>query len=280
MEPPTNNLNTNRRKRHMTKTVTFGTLKGGTGKTMATFNIAGALANVHKVLLVDCDPQCNLTANVGMDVSDPTKPSIKDVFEKKDTSPCDVVCCAPTKELPTLDLIPSSLFLVEAEMGLVNRSGREQILGNWFKRNIDYFKKYDYIIFDTNPSMGLVNQNAFTMSESIILVTDIGFNSIMGAQAFVYLWAKRRDDMELDDNITALIINNSDKRIGLGEDLKEYINSQDDLSGLLVLPEIPARVALKRTEGSYTPISLSSPDSDAASNIRLLVENLKKKGAL
>ena len=63
------------------KTIAFGTLKGGTGKTTVAFNIGGILAEEHKVLFIDVDPQSNLSDNAGVDTTDQTGPTIRDVFE-------------------------------------------------------------------------------------------------------------------------------------------------------------------------------------------------------
>jgi chromosome partitioning protein len=264
----------------MTKIVATGTLKGGTGKTMSLFNLAGSLAQSHRVLLIDCDPQCNLTSNTGVDISDPDQPSIRNIFEDSKTPPETVVWTSVIEALPKLDLIPSSLYLIDTEMNLVSRAGRENLLANWLKKNAAFIEQYDYLLLDTNPSMGLVNQNAFVVANSIILVTDVGFNSLLGTQAFIYLWGKRREDLLLKDNIKALIFNNSDKRTSLSAQLKEYIEADDELSKLLVLPEIPARVSMKRTEGLYLPITISEPKSDSAKAVDTLVHNLKKRGAL
>ena len=262
----------------MYKKVATGTLKGGTGKTMSLFNISGCLAQTSKVLMVDCDPQCNLTSNTGVDIADPDQPSVRMIFEEPKVSPETLIWEGVIPDIPSLDLIPSSLYLIDTEMNLVSKTGRERLLSNWIRRNNEHLKKYDYIMFDTNPSMGLVNQNVFAICDSIILVTDVGFNSILGAQAFVYLWEKCREGLMLEDNIRAMIINNSDKRTTLLNDLKEYITSDEDLSKLLVLPDIPSRVAMKRTEGSCLPITFTN--DGAAEIIAILVENLKRKGAL
>lgn len=262
------------------KKVAFATLKGGTGKTITAFNISGVLAEKKKVLMIDCDPQCNLSSNAGVDITDPDSPSIRDVFEDGRTTPESVTLKDVIEGLKGLDIIPSSLYLIETEMNLISRSGRESLLSNWFSRNEEYFSTYDYLVIDTNPSMGLVNQNVFVASDIINLVTDVGFNSILGAQAFIYLWGKRRFDLGLEDNIKSLIINNSDKRIGLAGNLKEFILGDDELKELLVLPEIPARVLVKQTEGKAMPVNLLKKDSDAEQAYRKLIKDMSKKGAL
>jgi chromosome partitioning protein len=260
--------------------VAFGTLKGGTGKTLCTFNIAGELALKNKVLLLDADPQCNLTNNTGVDSSDYQRPSVLSIFEDSQTRPEDVIIAAPIAGLKQLDIIPSSILLTDTEYNLAARANRESLLYNWLTKNADALGAYDYVLMDTSPSMGLVNVNAFRAADSIILVCDVGFNSVQGAYLFTYLWEKRRRDLLLEDNVRALIINNVDRRIRLSGDLEEYLADDKELAALLVKPAIPSRVAFKHTEGEFSPITLSAPASDAARAIKALVKSLKKKGAL
>ena len=88
------------------KTIAFGTLKGGTGKTTVAYNIGGILAEEHKVLFIDVDPQANLSDNAGVDTAMQDGASIKDVFENPNkTSAEDVITLAPMWQLPNLDII-------------------------------------------------------------------------------------------------------------------------------------------------------------------------------
>ena len=95
------------------KIVTMATLKGGSGKTMNTFNLSGILAESHKVLLIDVDPQCNLTSNCGVDTSDLNIKTVKDIFyffPKKQPSAEEVIMNSHIPELLYLDLIHISIL--------------------------------------------------------------------------------------------------------------------------------------------------------------------------
>lgn len=263
------------------KKVAAGTLKGGTGKTMVLISIAGAIAEKKKVLVVDADPQCNATTNLGIDNRDLSRPCIIDALSNPDASPEDVIVKSPLEGLRNLDVVPSNILLTEVEMNLYMRSNRERILSNWINKNINYFSSYDYIFFDTNPSMGLVNQNVFAASDSIILVSDVGFNGVLGAEMFMYLWGKRRADLGLENNVRALVLNNVDSRISLAGQIKEYMaNPENELDSYFIEPALPARVAYKNAEGSMVPISLYAPDSEESNIVKKLVKNLKKAGVL
>lgn len=263
------------------KIISCGTLKGGTGKTMVTFNIAGVLAENYKVLMIDNDPQCNLSDSAGIDTADQDIKSVRDIYENPaQVAPQDVIVKAPVEQLPNLDIIPSHLRLTGTEMQLVSRAGREQILGHYIEDHMDVFGQYDYIINDTNPSMGIINQNAFLAAESIILVSDVSRKAVQGAQLFTYLWEESRANLRKPNNVKALIINNFDKRISLSAQLKEYYREDEEFAGLLVEQPVPNRVKLKDTELKYAPINVLYPGSEECEAFRNIVKELFEKGVL
>lgn len=176
------------------KVITIGTLKGGTGKTTTTFNLAGCLAEDSKVLLIDCDPQANLSQDCGVDITDQSADSIKSVFDSY-LSPEKTIVKNLIPELPNLDVLPSNIWLMETEMQLVNRAGREFILSNYINDNKIFFEQYDYILCDTNPSMSIINQNAFYLADDIVLVSDVSKNGLTGIELFDYLWSKAARDL-------------------------------------------------------------------------------------
>jgi chromosome partitioning protein len=237
------------------KIIAFGTLKGGTGKTSTLFNLGGLLAEHHKVLLVDADPQFNLTANVGVSVRSKGLRTLKDVLEENITAE-DVIYKAPIAALPNLDIIPSSIQLTATEINIVNIPAREQLLNNFFLDNSDILQQYDYILIDTNPNLGTINQNVFCAADSIILVSDISMNSITGAEFFLALWGTMNNRLRKPENVTALLLNNSDSRMNLPRDLIAYIQENEGLRHLLLQNVIPSNIQVKNTELDHQPINL------------------------
>lgn len=264
----------------MAKIITVGTLKGGTGKTTVTFNMAGILAVDHRVLLVDMDPQGNLSSDAGVDVADQLRKSLRDIFDNSRTKPEDVIIREPVKGLPGLDIIPSHIKLTETEMRLANRAGREQILANWFEDNWMILNAYDYIILDTNPSMGLLNKNAFYVADKIVLVSDVSMNAVQGVELFMYLWDETRVDLRKQENIAALVINNYDKRTNLAGEMKEYCAESEEILDILVDQPIPATVKMKETSLEHKPINMLYPNSTAHQAILTVIEELKQKEVL
>jgi chromosome partitioning protein len=156
------------------KIIAFGTLKGGTGKTTVAFNIGGILAEEHKVLFIDVDPQSNLSDNVGIDTAQQNGWTIRNVFsDPSRTKAEDVITKTPMWQFENLDIIASHIRLTATELQLAAVPGRERIIQKWIARNRTVLEQYDYILFDTNPSMGIVNQNGFLAADKIILVSDV-----------------------------------------------------------------------------------------------------------
>ena len=158
------------------KSITFGTLKGGIGKTMLCFNIGGILSQLgYRVLIIDGDLQGNLTNNIGIDRTRENLTTLYDVYNVEQTPPTpeELVFSVPSEKLPNLDLIPGSIFLHKAELKLSAISGREQIFKSYIEDHRNFFDQYDYLLIDTNPSMSIVNQNAFVASDAILLVSEV-----------------------------------------------------------------------------------------------------------
>lgn len=258
------------------KSIAFGTLKGGTGKTTSCFNLAGALAlnPDNKILLIDGDPQCNLTNDIGIDCSDMERNNIRTIFENKKIEPSELIIQNTLDELPNIDIIPSNILLIKTEMQMVSIAGREKLLANYIERNLDFFSQYTHIIFDTNPNLGVVNQNIFYFVNSIVLVSDVSLNAIQGAELFTFLWEENIEDLGIANNIRALIINNFDKRINLAKDLQDYYLSEEEFKDILIETPIPGSVAMKDTSINHAPIVVLQPQHQAANAVKKVVKEL------
>ena len=267
------------------KIITFATLKGGSGKTMNAFNIGGVLAESHKVLLIDIDPQCNLSSNCGINTGDPNIKNVKDIFDnlsEKQPTPEKIIFKSPINDLPNLDIIPSSIMLFETETNIVSVEGRENFLRYYIlEDNKEYLEShYDYILIDTNPSMSIININAFFIADSIVLTSDVSTNSISGAELFCALWANKRKRLRKDNNVAALILCNRDKRANLGDELIEYSSNADFSKDLVLKTVIPSTVKMKNTEVEHQPVNLLYPKDEIKTAYDNIISELKQKGVL
>lgn len=265
------------------KKIAFGTLKGGTGKTCMAFNIAGELAaEGERCCVLDLDPQCNLTNRMGVDIAHEDILSTRDIFENRNIDPEKIIVKSPIEGLQNLDLMPGHIRLVETEPHLYSKAAKEQLLENFIEKNEDFFKQYSYVIADTNPSIGAINQNAFFMADSIILVSNSSYDSIMGLQLFMYLWGEYREDLRKEDNVKAIILNQLDMRTGISQNVESYIREYEELDKLLLKNNVNNRVAYQYAELSSQPVCnfKGTNSQEASEEIRKIVDELRGRGVL
>ena len=190
--------------------------KGGCSKTTTACNLGAALSKLNnKVLLVDCDPQANLTSSVGIDDELLSK-TIYTLLTAKESSYEDIFKVILSTEYENLSLLPSDITLSDAEINLSNTISRETVL----KRILDKIKhNYDFIIIDCPPSLGLLSLNALCAADNIIIPVSPDFFSLKGLKHLVSTIDEVKSTINPKLEILGVLITKFDNRINMSKSI-------------------------------------------------------------
>ena len=252
----------------MGKIIALANQKGGVGKTTTTINLSASLAALEKkVLVIDADPQANASSGLGIDIKNLDCSLYECLINGEEPQKAIV-----KTELEGLDVFPSHIDLVGAEIEMLNMEQREQIL----KRIIEPLKSaYDYILIDCSPSLGLITVNALTAADSVIIPVQCEYFALEGISKLLNTIKIIKSKLNPALEIEGFLITMYDSRLRVANQIYEEVKRP--FQDLVFKTVIQRNVKLVEASSFGSPILLYDADSKGTANHMQLAQEIIEK---
>ena len=249
----------------MGKVIAIANQKGGVGKTTTAMNLSASLALANEnILVIDSDPQGNLTSGLGIK-KDQMKAGLYEIY-------CDKIALEETVQptlIPNLHVVPTSMDLFIAEIELLDRPERESRLKKFLK---PLKNKYRYILIDCPPSFGILTLNALVAAESVIVPVQCEYFAVEGLSLLIKLLWRIRGSFNETLDLEGILLTMYNRHLALSRQITDEVRRV--FKSKVYDTIIPRNVILAEAPSHGKPAVLYSPNSTGAQGYIALAKEI------